>query len=66
MENIRDCTSEANIVDYGLQAVMETAGRGIKETAHEFALCHDIRTAAYIYSILKIFRTLESSGISQQ
>lgn len=45
---------------------METCGRGIKETAHEFALCHDLRTAAYVYSIQKIFRALESSGISQQ
>ncbi|KAM7361063.1 big bubble 8 [Cochliomyia hominivorax] len=66
LQNIRDCTSEARIVDYGLQTVMESSGRGIKETANEFALCNDLRTAAYIYSIRKIFRALESSGISQQ
>lgn len=53
-------------MDYGLQTVMEMAGQGIKETANEFALCKDLRTAAYIFSIRKIFRALESSGITQQ
>lgn len=66
LEQIRNCTSEADIVDYGLQTVMEMAGQGIKETANEFALCKDLRTAAYIFSIRKIFRALESSGITQQ
>ncbi|XP_059217567.1 glutamate dehydrogenase, mitochondrial [Stomoxys calcitrans] len=66
LERLRSSTSEADIVDFGLQTVMETAGQGIKETANEFALCNDLRTAAYIFSIRKIFRALESSGITQQ
>ncbi|XP_073820035.1 big bubble 8 [Musca autumnalis] len=66
LEKIRNCTSEADIVDYGLQTVMEMAGQGIKEIANEYALCNDLRTAAYIFSIQKIFRALESSGITQQ
>ncbi|XP_054083518.1 glutamate dehydrogenase, mitochondrial-like [Zeugodacus cucurbitae] len=63
---IRDCTKEADIVDAGLQTVMETAGAGIKIVANEFGLCNDLRTAAFIYSISKIFRALEMEGISQQ
>ncbi|XP_037953185.1 glutamate dehydrogenase, mitochondrial-like [Teleopsis dalmanni] len=63
---IRDCTSEAEIVDAALQTVMEVAARGIKETAHEYSTCLDIRSAAYIYSVKKIFHAFETSGISQQ
>ncbi|KAH8388632.1 hypothetical protein KR093_011571 [Drosophila rubida] len=63
---IRDCTKEADIVDSALQTVMESAAQGIKATAHKFELCNDLRTAAYIWAIFKIFRALESSGISQQ
>lgn len=66
MELIRDCTKEADIVDAGLQTVMETAAEGIKYVANEYALCNDLRTAAFIYSISKIFRALEVTGISQQ
>lgn len=63
---IRDCTSEEAIVDYGMQTVLERAGDGIKATAHEYSLCNDLRIAAHIYSINKIFDALECSGISQQ
>ncbi|XP_037927691.1 glutamate dehydrogenase, mitochondrial-like [Teleopsis dalmanni] len=63
---IRDCTSEAEIVDAALQTVMETAAMGIKSTANEYATCLDLRTAAYIYSVKKIFHAFETSGISQQ
>ncbi|EDV94364.1 glutamate dehydrogenase, mitochondrial [Drosophila grimshawi] len=66
LQQIRDCTREADIVDAALQTVMESSGIGIKSTANKFELCNDLRTAAYIHSIFKIFRALESSGISQQ
>ncbi|XP_001999179.3 glutamate dehydrogenase, mitochondrial [Drosophila mojavensis] len=66
LQAIRDCTTEANIVDAALQTVMEASGTGVKATANQFELCNDLRTAAYIWSIFKIFRALESSGISQQ
>uniref|UniRef100_A0A1B0AVA1 Glutamate/phenylalanine/leucine/valine/L-tryptophan dehydrogenase C-terminal domain-containing protein n=1 Tax=Glossina palpalis gambiensis TaxID=67801 RepID=A0A1B0AVA1_9MUSC len=65
LEILRDCNSEAAIVDSGLQTVMEAAGQGIKETCNEYSLCNDLRTAANIFSINKIFSGLESSGISQ-
>ncbi|XP_017849602.2 glutamate dehydrogenase, mitochondrial-like [Drosophila busckii] len=66
LKQIRDCTKEADIVDAALQTVMESAAAGIKMTANKFELCNDLRRAAYIWSIFKIFRALESSGISQQ
>ncbi|XP_030573639.1 glutamate dehydrogenase, mitochondrial-like [Drosophila novamexicana] len=66
LREIRDCTKESDIVDAALQTVMESSGAGIKATANKFELCNDLRTAAYIWSIFKIFRALESSGISQQ
>ncbi|KAL7727554.1 hypothetical protein ACLKA6_000110 [Drosophila palustris] len=66
LRRIRDCTTEAEIVDSALQTVMEASVIGIKAIAHKFELCNDLRTAAYIFSIFKIFRALESSGISQQ
>lgn len=66
LQRIRDCNTEAEIVDSALQTVMEGASYGIKAVAHQFELCNDLRTAAYIFSIYKIFRALESSGISQQ
>ncbi|KAH8310404.1 hypothetical protein KR044_001126 [Drosophila immigrans] len=66
LKQIRDCTKEADIVDAALQNVMEAAAKGIKQTANKFELCNDLRAAAYIWSIFKIFRALESSGISQQ
>ncbi|XP_017475745.1 PREDICTED: glutamate dehydrogenase, mitochondrial [Rhagoletis zephyria] len=66
LEKIRDCTKEAEIVDAGLQTVMESSAQGIKEVAHEFELCNDLRTAAFIYSISKIFRALEVAGVTQQ
>ncbi|KAL9894593.1 glutamate dehydrogenase, mitochondrial-like [Glossina fuscipes fuscipes] len=65
LESLRDCHSEAAIVDYGLQTVMEGAGQGIKETSNEYSLCNDLRTAANVFSINKIFTYLESSSISQ-
>ncbi|EDW67831.2 glutamate dehydrogenase, mitochondrial [Drosophila virilis] len=66
LKKIRDCTHEADIVDAALQTIMEASVIGIKAAAHKFELCNDLRTAAYIWSIFKIFRALESSGISQQ
>ncbi|BFF93036.1 glutamate dehydrogenase mitochondrial [Drosophila madeirensis] len=63
---IRDCTKEAEIVDAALQTVMESAAAGIKATANKFETCNDLRKAAYIYAVFKIFNAVESSGISQQ
>jgi len=62
----RWCTTEADIVDSALQTVMEAAALGIKQMAHKFELCNDLRRAAYVWSSFKIFQAMESSGISQQ
>eukprot|EP00099_Drosophila_melanogaster_P023380 NP_651140.1 big bubble 8 [Drosophila melanogaster] len=66
LKRIQQCTTEADIVDSALQTVMESAARGIKEMAHKFELCNDLRRAAYVWSSFKIFQAMESSGISQQ
>lgn len=59
-----ECTSEADIAIYGLENILEIAGLGIKNTARKYNLMWDLRTAAYIYSIMKIFRVVEASGVS--
>ncbi|XP_055849988.1 glutamate dehydrogenase, mitochondrial [Episyrphus balteatus] len=64
LQELRDCNTEAEIVDYALQFVMETSAIGIMETANKYELCNDLRTAAYIWAIWKIFMTIESSGLS--
>nr|XP_036674271.1 glutamate dehydrogenase, mitochondrial [Drosophila suzukii] len=66
LKKIRECTTEADIVDSALQTVMEAAALGIKQMAHKFELCNDLRRAAYVWSSFKIFQAMESSGISQQ
>ncbi|KAH8383919.1 hypothetical protein KR009_011299 [Drosophila setifemur] len=66
LKKMRECTTEADIVDAALQTVMEAAALGIKQVANKFELCNDLRRAAYIWSTFKIFNALESSGISQQ
>ncbi|ALC46023.1 CG4434 [Drosophila busckii] len=66
LRKLRDCSTEADIVDAALQTVMEFSAQGIKQTALRFNICNDLRKAAYIYTIFKIFNTLESAGISQQ
>ncbi|KAH8356422.1 hypothetical protein KR200_000462 [Drosophila serrata] len=66
LTRIRECTTEADIVDSALQTVMESAAIGIKQMANKFELCNDLRRAAYVYSSLKVFEAIESSGISQQ
>ncbi|EDV42493.1 uncharacterized protein Dana_GF18014 [Drosophila ananassae] len=66
LKKMRECTTEADIVDAALQTVMESAALGIKQVANKFVLCNDLRKAAYIWSTFKIFNALESSGISQQ
>lgn len=64
LQELRDCNTEADIVDYALQFVMESSALGIMETANKYALCNDLRTAAYIWAVWKIFMTIESSGLS--
>uniref|UniRef100_A0A182PSR1 Glutamate dehydrogenase n=1 Tax=Anopheles epiroticus TaxID=199890 RepID=A0A182PSR1_9DIPT len=56
--------SEADVVTSGLQFVLETAGKGIMNVASQHQLCLDIRTAAYIWSVEKIFKSYEEAGLS--
>jgi len=57
--------SEKDIVHSGLDYSMERTARSIMNTAQEFNLGIDLRTAAYINSVRKIFKTYRDAGMSQ-
>ncbi|XP_023324859.1 glutamate dehydrogenase, mitochondrial [Eurytemora carolleeae] len=56
--------SEKDIVHSGLDYSMERTARNIMKTAEEMNLGIDLRTAAYINSITKIFTTYRDAGLS--
>jgi len=56
--------SEKDIVHSGLDYSMERTARNIMATASELNLGLDLRTAAYINSIDKIFTTYRDAGLS--
>merc|ERR1711936_526676 len=56
--------SEKDIVHSGLDYSMERTARSIMNTAQEFNLGIDLRTAAYINSVRKIFKTYRDAGMS--
>merc|ERR1712109_93225 len=56
--------SEKDIVHSGLDYSMERTARSIMNTATEFNLGLDLRTAAYINSVSKIFKTYRDAGLT--
>jgi len=56
--------SEKDIVQSGLDYSMERTARGIMDTTIKMNLGLDLRTAAYVNSISKIFTTYRDSGVS--
>merc|ERR1719153_1595439 len=56
--------SEKDIVHSGLDYSMERTAKGIMKTAIEMDLGLDLRTAAYVNSISKIFTTYRDAGLT--
>merc|ERR1712203_314269 len=56
--------SEKDIVHSGLDYSMERTARSIMDTATSYNLGLDLRTAAYINSVSKIFKTYRDAGMS--
>jgi len=56
--------SEKDIVHSGLDYSMERTARSIMDTAMSYDLGLDLRTAAYINSVSKIFKTYRDAGLT--
>ena len=56
--------SEKDIVHSGLAYGMENTARDIMDTAVRYDLGIDLRTAAYINSVSKIFKTYRDAGLT--
>merc|ERR1712079_860170 len=55
--------SEKDIVHSGLDYSMERTAKGIMKTVDKYNLGIDLRTAAYINSVTKIFGTYKTAGM---
>jgi len=64
MEKRMRGASEKDIVQSGLHFTMDKSGKAIMKVARNYDLGIDIRTAAYIMAIEKVYRSTHESGFS--
>lgn len=56
--------SEVDIVHSGLEQTMERSARAIMQNAQRFNLDLDIRSAAYVTSLEKIYNVYSAAGMT--
>ncbi|CAH1248792.1 GLUD1 [Branchiostoma lanceolatum] len=56
--------SEKDVVHSGLSYTMERSARALMRTSVSYGLGLDMRTAAYVNSIEKIFGVMEEAGLT--
>jgi glutamate dehydrogenase (NAD(P)+) len=56
--------SEVDIVHSGLEQTMERAAHAIMQTAQRFNLGLDLRTAAYVTALEKIYHVYSAAGMT--